>query len=257
MPGAISTSPMCPTAASTADLPSGEIETVVPKRRGVGGMVFHADGGLVVGGRNVQHVRDGEVRVLFEPGEGGSLNDLHTDHAGRIYTGTIRSDPFSDTGERVPGECWRIDGEGRAVQLYDDVTLSNGIGFSPDGNTIYHADTGRNQVVAHDVTEHGCTNRRAFVTLERGQPDGLAVDAEGGVWVACYQGGCVAHFDSKGELLGYLEVPATAVTSLCFGGDDMRDLYIVTADNEEEWRKGSIFHTRAPVAGLPTPLATV
>ena len=52
--------------------PTGEIETVIPKRRGVGGMVFHADGGLVVGGRNVQHVKNGQVRVLFEPGEGGS-----------------------------------------------------------------------------------------------------------------------------------------------------------------------------------------
>ena len=237
--------------------PTGEIETVIPKRRGVGGMVFHADGGLVVGGRNVQHVKDGQIRVLFEPGEGGSLNDMHTDAAGRVYVGTIRSDPFSDSGERVPGECWRIDGEGQATQLYEDVSLSNGIGFSPDGGVLYHVDTARGQVIAHDVSGDGCTNRRAFVTLERGRPDGMAVDADGGLWVAAYEGGCVAHFDASGALVEYLEVPARAVTSVCFGGSDMRDLYIVTADNAEAERQGSIFRTRAPVAGLPTPLATV
>ena len=238
--------------------PSGEIETIIPKRRGVGGILFHADGGLVVGGRNVQHVKDGGVRVLFEPGEGGSLNDMHADGAGRIYTGTIRSDPFSDSGERVPGECWRIDGEGESVQLYDDVTLSNGIGLSPDGTVIYHSDTGRGQIVAHDVTADGCANRRPFATLERGRPDGLAVDTEGGLWVAAYEGGCVARYGLDGQLLGYLEVPANGVTSLCFGGSDLRDLYIVTSDNTEDpSRQGSIFRTRAPVAGQPPPVARV
>ena len=65
-------------------LPTGEVETVIPKRRGVGGMVFHRDGGLIVGGRNVQHVNNGEIRVLFDPGFPG-FNDLHTDSLGRVY----------------------------------------------------------------------------------------------------------------------------------------------------------------------------
>ena len=68
--------------------PDGEIETVIPKRRGVGGMVFHRDGGLVVGGRNIQHVRDGEIRVLFDPGFPG-FNGLRTDFLGRIYVGAL------------------------------------------------------------------------------------------------------------------------------------------------------------------------
>lgn len=237
--------------------PGGEIETVIPKRRGVGGMVLHANGGLVVGGRNMQHVKDGAIRVLFEPGEGGSLNDMHTDAAGRIYVGTIRSDPFTGDAPRTPGECWRIDGEGQATQMYGDVSLSNGIGLSPAGDVIYHADTTRRQVIAHDVTENGCSNRRVFATLERGRPDGLAVDADGGVWVACYEGGSVARYDPSGALVEYIDVPATGITSVAFGGADLKDLYIVTSDNAEPDRNGSIFRMRAPVAGLPTQLATV
>lgn len=237
--------------------PTGEIETVIPKRRGVGGMVLHADGGLVVGGRNIQHVKGGVTRVLFAPEDVGGFNDMHTDAAGRVHTGTLRSDPFSGGQDRIPGECWRIDGEGQATQLYGDVGLTNGLGFSPDGRTLYHADTARGHVIAHDVVGDQCLNRRVFVTLTRGGPDGLAVDQEGGLWIAAYGGGCVAHYAVTGRLIEYLEVPASGVTSVCFGGSDMRDLYIVTADNQDASLKGSIFRTRVTVPGLPTPLATI
>lgn len=237
--------------------PDGAIDTVIPKRRGVGGILFHRDGGLVVGGRNVQHVREGAIRVLFEPVDANGINDLHTDSLGRIYTGTLRSDPFSNTTDRVPGDCWRIDGEGKSTRLYGDVGLTNGIGFSPDGTILYHADTARNHVIAHDIVDGACRNRRAFVTLERGAPDGLAVDEDGGLWVAAYGGGCVARFDARGRLAEYLEVPATAVTSVCFGGADRRDLYVVTADNHDRHLGGSVFRRRVPVAGLPTPPAAI
>ena len=91
--------------------PEGEIESVVPKRRGVGGIVLHADGGIVVTGRNVCHVRDGHTRVLFEA-EGAAFNDLVTDAAGRVYVGSLRSSAFSQAAEREPGELYRIDAEG-------------------------------------------------------------------------------------------------------------------------------------------------
>jgi xylono-1,5-lactonase len=237
--------------------PTGEIETVIPKRRGVGGMVLHTDGGLIVGGRSIQHVREGETRILFAPEDVGGFTDMHTDMAGSVFTGTLRSDPFSDGEDRIPGECWRIDGENQATQLYGDVRLSNGIGFSPDGKTLYHADTARGHVIAHDVVHGRCLNRRTFVTLKRGAPDGLAVDQDGGLWIAAYGGGCVAHYDARGQFVEYVVVPANAVTSLCFGGRDMCDLYIVTANNTVEALKGSVFRTRATVPGLPTPLATV
>ncbi|MEZ5229703.1 MAG: SMP-30/gluconolactonase/LRE family protein [Acidimicrobiales bacterium] len=122
--------------------PDGTIDLIVPKRRGVGGIALHADGGVVISGRNIAHVRNGETRVLFAP-EAPGLNDLFTDASGRIYCGTMRSDPFSTEGPRTEGECWRIDAEGGATELYGGVALTNGIGLSPDGSVLYHADTTR------------------------------------------------------------------------------------------------------------------
>jgi len=240
----------------------GEVSVAIPKRRGIGGMVFHADGGLVVGGRNIQHVRNGEVRVVLDslPDRKG-FNDLHTDEQGRIYVGTFGTGPFEvlDGAEPVDGECLRIDAEGSHTVLYGGITITNGIGFSPARDVLYHADTGRQQVVAHTVAADGSmTDRRAFHEGSSFFPDGLAVADDGSVWVADYEGGAVRVFDRDGVEIGIVDVPTSACTSVCFGGDDRRDLYIVTADNTEvPSRAGTVFRTRVDVAGVPTPLATV
>ena len=93
---------------------------------------------------------------------------------------------------------------------------------------------------------------------DRGRPDGLAVDEEGCLWVACFAGGCVTRFDAEGRILSHLDVPADNITSVCFGGSDRRDLYVVTAGNRDDPESsGSIFRTRAPVAGLAVPAATI
>jgi len=239
--------------------PDGAIETIVADRKGVGGIALHAEGGVIVSGRNIAHVRDGVTRVLFTaPGEPG-FNDLYTDRWGCIYAGTIRTDPFKADSPRLPGELWRITGEGEATQIYGDVALTNGIGFSPDERLLYHSDSMAGHIIVSDVQGRGkVSNRRVFAQVEGGIPDGLAVDAEGGVWVAIYRGGCVARYTPAGALDRKLEVPARAVTSLCFGGPELKDLYIVTADNSEDPdRKGTIFRTRMDVAGLPAPLARV
>ena len=239
--------------------PDGTISTVVPKRRGVGGIALHADGGLVVSGRDISHVRDGRTRVLYARDDVSGWNDIFTDRQGRVYAGALRSDPFVP-GPRVPGVLCRIDAEGRAVELYGDVGLSNGIGFSPDGRLLYHSDSSTREVLVHDVLGDGSVaNRRVFaVTDEPGVPDGLAVDVDGGVWVAVAGGGSVVRFTADGGLDRRLEIPADVVTSLCFGGDDLRDLYVVTADNTEDpERRGTIFRTRSDVAGVPAPPARV
>jgi len=238
--------------------PNGEIETVVPKRRGVGGMVLHADGGVVLSGRNVVHVRDGQTRVLLEVEGALGFNDLTTDRRGRVFVGSLRSSAF-EQGPRIPGELWRIDGEGRSVEVYRGIEFANGVGLSPDERTVYHSNYSEAHVLAHDLDESGAgVSRRVFARMPKGNPDGLAVDETGGVWVALGGGGGVARFSAKGELLSILDVPSPFVTSLCFGGADRRDLYVTTLENgEDPARKGTIFRTRVDVAGLVAAPARV
>jgi gluconolactonase len=237
--------------------PDGSIDTVVPKRRGVGGIALHADGGLVISGKNICHVRDGATRVLFAMDGVPGFNDLFTDAQGRVYTGSMRSNPFSESGPRTPGECYRIDAEGKATELYRGVSLTNGIGFSPDGKTIYHSDTALSQIHVHRLDASGRATPATPIRVEGG-PDGLAVDAEGGVWVALYQAGAVQRYLPSGKADARIAVPARAVTSLCFGGADLRDLYVVSADNTDDpSRAGSVFRTRCDFAGLAAPFARI
>jgi gluconolactonase len=239
--------------------PDGEITTAVPKRRGVGGIALHVAGGLVISGRNICHVRNGETRILFEGNEAPGFNDIFVDAEGRVLAGSLRSNPFGEETERRPGELYRIDAEGSAVELYGDVSLTNGIGLSPDGTTIYHSDTAKLAILAHRLRPDGGVERTdVLAKLDGGGPDGLAVDEDGCVWVAVYSAGCVQRFTPEGALDQTIPVPANAVTSLCFGGEDRRDLYVVSADNAQDpSRAGTIFRTRAPVAGLPVALARI
>lgn len=239
--------------------PNGEVTTVVPRRRGVGGIALHATVGLVISGKNVCHVRNGETRILFQRADVPGFNDLFTDARGRVLVGALRSDPFK-LAVRVPGELWRLDAADVAVELYGGVGITNGIGFSPDGRRLYHSDSAPRHIILHDVADDGTmTNRRVLVTLpDRGVPDGLAVDEDGCVWVAVYDGGCVLRYTPQGRLDRRLDVSAKAVTSLCFGGADRRDLYVVTADNTDDpGCKGSIFRCRVDVPGLPVTPASI
>ena len=224
--------------------PDGGVETVIPKRRGVGGMCLHADGGLVVSGRDLVHVRDGETRELFSLEGATGFNDIATDSEGRLYAGALRFMPFGGE-EPVPGEIWRVDAAGSAAEILRDVVWPNGIGFSPDGGTLYACDFAPGEVIACDL-ESG--HRSVLARSPSGDADGLAVDVEGGIWVALGSGG-IGRFAPDGDLEEVLEVPAEFVSSLCFGSADRRDLFITTGD--------ALFRTQAPVEGLPVPPARI
>jgi xylono-1,5-lactonase len=238
--------------------PNGEVTVAIPKRRGVGGIALHAAGGLVVGGRNICHVRNGETRIVFESDAPG-FNDIMTDSLGRVVCGTIRSDPFAIESERRSGEAYRISLDGTAEEMYDGVSLTNGIGFSPDGSQIYHSDTGSHCLITHDVDDDRYVNRRALAQADDFNPDGLAVDEDGTIWVADYMAGCVRGIDPvTGTDRDRIPVPSKSVTSLCFGGADRRDLYIVTADNTDDpARAGTVFRARVDRPGVPVALAQV
>jgi gluconolactonase len=241
---------------------AGDITQVIPKRRGVGGMALHAEGGLIVGGRNVAWVGDdGETRVLLDasaiPGAIG-FNDLTADAAGRIYVGSLAYRVFADPPK--PGFLHAIDLDGSMRTLSDNVMLTNGLGVSPDGKLLYHCDARGGVVRVYDVGADGSVSPwRQFATLgETGVADGMKVAADGSVWVADARGGRVAVFEPDGTHRRDIAVPLPMVTSLCFAGDDLKDLYIVTgSDGGPEPNCGAIFKTRADVPGLPLPPARV
>lgn len=242
---------------------SGNVSLVVPKRRGIGGMALHADGGLVVGGRDIAHVSaDGTTRTLLSldaiPGATG-FNDLTTDREGRIYVGSLAFRVFGGETPK-PGHLHVIDLDGTMRTLSDGILLTNGLGFSPDGRRLYHCDARAGLVRAYDVHADGSVSAwTTFASLgPGGVPDGLKVAEDGSVWVADAHGGRVAVFDANGVHQRDIAVPLPMVTSLCFGGDDMRDLYIVTGSRGGPHENcGSIFRTRTEVAGLRLPPARV
>jgi xylono-1,5-lactonase len=240
----------------------GQVSTAIPKRRGVGGMALHAEGGLVVGGRNIAWVGDdGETRVLLDPGviEGAiGFNDLTTDAAGRIYVGSLCYRVFADPPK--PGFLHVIDLDGSMRTLSDGVILTNGLGFSPDGTRLYHCDARAGLVRVYEVEPDGSVGPwQTFCTLGDGHvPDGMKVAADGSVWVADARGGRVAVFEPDGAHRMDLDVPLPMVTSLCFAGDDLKDLYVVTgSEGGPRETCGSLFKTRTDIAGLPLAPARV
>ena len=242
--------------------PDGSISTIISGRSSVGGLVLHADGGFVMSGPNVVHWCEGAVRVLLEREGLGMFNDLHTDAAGRVYVGAIRAD-ISDlrADPEPPGEMYRIELDGTVTELYGQVGISNGIGFSPDGRLLYHVDSSSRGLWVHDVDADGNLSGRRHIgraNFERGIPDGMCVDVDGNLWVAHVSGRRVVKLDKNGEFLDEIPIPARWVTSCAIGGEDWTDLYVVSADNtDDESLDGCIWRCRPGVAGHPTPLARV
>lgn len=243
---------------------ANKVSLAVPKRRGIGGMARHADGGLIAGGRDIVHVSlaDHSMRVLLDnkgAGNATGFNDLTTDAKGRVYVGSLAFSVFKDK-EMKPGHLHVIDLDGKARAISDGILLTNGLGFSPDGRLLYHSDARRGLVRVYDVREDGSVGHwRAFAaTGPDSVPDGLKVAADGSVWVADAHGGRVAVFDADGRHRQDIRAPRPMVTSLCFGGEDLRDLYVVTGSHGgPSDHCGTVYRMRSDVAGLPLPLARV
>jgi len=242
--------------------PDGNIETLIPKRRGVGGIALNESGGIVCTGRGLIYWNEATrtSRDLFVEWEGrklNGLNDLQPDDQGSIFVGSLEHNALEEGAKRIPGSLFRVDPDGKVTKLFEGVETTNGMGFSPDRKYLYHADSTTKAVWVYDVqADRTVKDRRVFARMPQGWPDGLAIDAEGGVVVAIVNYGEVVRFKPDATLDWRLKVPAKMVTSLTFGGQDLRDLYIVTADNTDDSTKlGTIFRTRAAIPGLPVPKA--
>jgi gluconolactonase len=241
-----------------------KVSLAVPKRRGIGGMALHEDGGLVVGGRDIVHVSlaDGTTKPLLTSDvtpEAIGFNDLTTDTAGRIYVGSLAFRVFAGDTPR-PGHLHVIDLDGSARTISDGIMLTNGLGMSPDGKRLYHSDARGGVVRVYDVKADGSVGPwRPFASLgENGVADGLKVASDGSVWVADAHGGRLAVFNEDGSARPDVAVPLPMVTSLCFAGDDLRDLYVVTGSRGGPKENcGTVFRTRVEVPGLALAPARV
>jgi sugar lactone lactonase YvrE len=238
--------------------PNGQVETLVPKRKGVGGMCLNEGGGLVASGRGlmVWDERSRQSRNIFTEFEGrplNGLNDLTPDDRGGVYVGSLEFDSLGGA-KPIPCSVFRVDPDGSVARLWEGVRVSNGMGLSPDRKLLYHCDTATQAVWAYDVLPDGSLkDRRVFARLPAGWPDGMAVDAEGGIFVAAAMGGEVVRFKSDGTLDRRIKTPVSFVTSLTFGGAEQCDLYVVTG--EDKSGKGAIYRSRSDVPGLPVPKA--
>lgn len=240
-----------------------EVSAVFEHRRGIGGMALHEAGGMVVGGRNIAYkpFAGGDTVTLLDrdPDHGNvGYNDLTTDEAGRIYAGSLGS-PVFEEGEQEPGNLYLIDLDGSSRIVGRDILLTNGLGFSPDGGTLYHSDSRRQAVYRYSVANGGgLGEKRMFAESDNGAPDGLAVSEDGAVWVAMAGGSGVNVYEPDGSLREHIGIPQPMCTSVCFGGDNLDQLYIVTGSpGGAGHREGAVYRIQASVPGLPVPVARI
>jgi len=231
------------------------------ERAHIGGLVFNQDGRLICSGKGgliLFDERSGAVEPLLTGIDGFPLevvNDIQTDAEGGIYGGAIDFTALAEGRAPAYGFLFRLDPSREVTVVARDVNVSNGLGFSPDGSRLYHADTSVGIRVYPLRNGRVCGAATLFAALPGA--DGLAVDAEGGVWVACYSTAEVCRFDPDGQLRERIPFADPLVLSLCFGGADLRDLYVVTAGHfhEPQSRLGAVYRARSDVAGQPLPIA--
>ncbi len=185
------------------------------------------------------------------------FNDAKVDRDGRFWAGTMTKVDISST-------LYRLDKDLVLTPMIRNVTISNGIGWSPDDRIMYYNDTRRHTMYAYDFDHESgeISNKREFVRFgdKAGSPDGLTVDAEGFIWCALWGGWRVERYSLEGKCVQTVEVPVAQPSSVAFGGEDLDTLYITSAReglNEEKLadqpEAGNLFACQPGVQGLPEP----
>jgi sugar lactone lactonase YvrE len=262
-------------SGETSTVEMGEVSAAFPARDG--GLVYagghrvilreHAGQAMLPGGRRELGKYQEHCLAAAPPADGVRFNDGGVDPAGRVWIGSM------DTSESKPlGTLYRLDavppGPGRAqapavlTPVAPGATISNGLGWSPDGSRMYYVDspTRRVDVFDYDLAAGVPSGRRVFADLSgaRGVPDGLTVDHDGCVWVAMWDGWAVRRHAPTGEPDAVVAMPVARPTSLAFAGEGMADLYVTTAriglspaEQEAQPLAGRLLRLRPGPVGLP------
>ena len=245
--------------------PGGEVDVFLKDSKHIGGVVINEDGAIICGGTS------GLSWLKPATGESGKLlctvggrpfsgaNDMYPDGRGGLYFGTL-----SQAGEygKPPSltALYRMAADGSVTLLREGVKFSNGLGSSPDGRRLYHNESLLGTFVYDVRADGGLDNRTLFSSQE--DCDGLAVDSEGGVWIAYFASGEITRYRPDGSIDRHVAIPHKVASSLCFGGADGRDLYVTTAGNEgidalmkgiHPPREAAVFHARIDIPGQPVP----
>ncbi|KAB0265719.1 SMP-30/gluconolactonase/LRE family protein [Microvirga brassicacearum] len=230
------------------------VSAVLPRR--AGGLAALTQDGL-----EALDFATGKLEPLVDPEAqiiDNRFNDGKCDRLGRLWAGTMRLDASKPTGG-----LYVIQGNLEWRRLAEGFTVANGLDWSPDGKTFYFADSAPGRIYAYDfdLAAGAIENRRVFAEIDprEGRPDGLAVDRDGFVWCAIWDGWCVRRYAPDGKVEREIRLPVPRPTSIAFGGSDLKTLFITTARIRLSSRvlaqapfSGGLFATPAPAAGLPT-----
>lgn len=226
----------------------GDVAAAVRPRR---------QGGAVIGVERGFALEDADGTVTHLPelwdDRGVRMNEGGCDPDGRFYCGSMAYDKRPGAGT-----LYRLAPDGSVTVMLTGVSVSNGLEWNPDGTRAYYNDTPTQRIAVFDYDfESGLTGQRTFVTVpaEAGRPDGLTVDAQGGVWVALNNGGAVRRYSPAGVLDEVIELPAMKVTACTLGGPRLDELFITTSRENlepgEDPLAGSLFRARVDITGLP------
>ena len=253
-----------------ADILEGEIHryhlasaehTVLRFPEEVGCFALREKGGFIVAMRSAIWLADKRGllthKVCDNPSnpELARFNDGGTDHAGRFYAGTFWA-PQDYNGALLV----RVDNDLTPKVIQCDILGANGLAFSPDGKWMYTSDTPQEVIYRTPLDEQGEPGKReVFRTFkkEEGQPDGAATDIEGCYWSALYDGWRIARFSPEGEQLEEYRLPVRCPTMVCFGGEDMKTLFITTTREKMKQDELTKFPLSGAIFTLPVSVAGV
>jgi sugar lactone lactonase YvrE len=245
--------------------PATRTNTAWPMPESIGCFALRVSGGFVAALRDGLWTvdRDGRlkrklVNAPYDPAH-HRFNDGRVDPQGRLWAGSMNEKRDANTAH-----LYRLDPDMKLTATIDDIMISNGLAFSPDGRTLYHADTPVRTIHAYDFdgATGAIANRRVLARFdgETDRPDGAAVDSDGCYWSAFYRGGKVVRISPAGALLAEHLLPARCPTMCAFGGPDLRTLYVTSARQMRDAaelahlpQSGGIFAMRVDTPGVVEP----
>lgn len=249
------------------DIPAGRVyrfnpddgsNIVVYEHHGmVGGYTIQHDDTLVLFASDgaIMHLDGGRVEAIIPQIDevvGSRFNDVIADPEGRVFCGTM---PLKDG---APGRLFRLDTDGSLHLLFDDIQLSNGMGFSPDLATFYFTDSNARRIyrAAYDRASGELGAREVLVQSPEGEgvPDGMTVDTDGTIWSARWDGHAIFRYSPEGELLETFPMPVAKVTSVTFAGDGYDEAYATSGGGQARGEEngelaGSLFRVHLDARG--------